>query len=512
MSHSVVRLLKHDSMKLMRWAVLILPLFFCGCFDTQSTAKTSGKSRESGIALLSRFFDSDQASSQSKTTGEQPGTTTSDYVAGITAIPELEEDVADHRIAMPSFMGAEIEGFSAAGSPRRSSDTASGNSRREQVSSLRNAVSLVFNTPFNLMFSKVFKQTKSEESAQPIEAAQSIKEELPNPFTEAIQKKAETTATDTGTSSNETGSDTTKVAENKTDSTEKSKEQDSGSSKEGAKSGNNNPVATTGNSGAFTGNYLIVGDFDGTGVLKAIAALRSTDTHFVSADGEREFNLYINAEAVAQSRSFYIDDMDNDGNADILVTSPETLFGGVFLGDGSGGYRLGAKFLTGYEPSLASAGPFRNGMRQIVSVGSNSGTMRSFLYADKYRVLQEGKLRFAPQYLMHLVTDTALELVLARQLTGAEQILGWQESGHLLSTSHQLGDDATVLSLDRGAYTLTGHQVGQYASIVLSSQGMSFNVANMKILPRTYLVIGDLKRKGTLDVAVAGLEAFSPAE
>jgi hypothetical protein len=90
-------------------------------------------------------------------------------------------------------------------------------------------------------------------------------------------------------------------------------------------------------------------------------------------------------------------------------------------------------------------------------------------------------------------------------------MLGWQDNGQVLSTPEQLGDDATVLNLDRGSYTLAGYQVGEYASIVLSSQGLSFNVANMKLLPKTYLVIGDLRRKGTLDVAVAGLEAFSPA-
>jgi hypothetical protein len=300
------------------------------------------------------------------------------------------------------------------------------------------------------------------------------------------------------------------VVENKTDSSEKSKEQDSSSSKE--KSGNNNPDASTGNTGTFAVNYLIVGDFDGTGVLKAIAAKRSADTHFISADGERDFNLYINAEAVAENRSFYIDDMDMDGNADILVTNPEALFGGVFLGDGAGGYRLAAKFVTGYEAALACAGPMRNGMREIISVGANSGTLRTFQYTDKYRILQEGRMNFAPTYLMHLVSeDTAHDFVMAAKLAGAEQMLGWQDNGQVLSTPEQLGDDATVLNLDRGSYTLAGYQVGEYASIVLSSQGLSFNVANMKLLPKTYLVIGDLRRKGTLDVAVAGLEAFSPA-
>jgi hypothetical protein len=499
--------MKQYPMKLIRWVVLIIPVFFCGCFDSQS--KTATKSNESGIALIDRFFGFDQESSTEKLSDEKLNTAVPEYAAGFAAIPELE-DAAGYMIAMPAFVGTETAGLTSAHETKRTGNTALSTSRSTQASSLRNAVSLVFNAPFNQIFLKVFRQTKSEDAAIALDsAAQSIKEELPNPFTEAIQKKSEASNTDADASANET----TKVAENNTDATDKSNEKDSSNSKDSSKSDSGNAIAPAGSGNAFSSGYLIVGDFDGTGVLKTIAAQRSTETHFVSADGERDFSLYINSDAVALGRSFYVDDIDMDGNSDILVSNTESLFGGVFLGDSAGSYRYAAKFVTGYESAIMSAGPLRNGMREIIAVSPRTGSMRTFLYTEKYRILQESKLGFAPNYLLHLVSaETSLDFVMAAQIKGMEQILEWQDNGQAQFTTQQLGVDATVLNLELGSYSLVGYQVDQYASILLTSEGKTFNVANMKLMPKTYLVIGDLKGKGTLDVAVAGLKSFSPAK
>jgi hypothetical protein len=98
------------------------------------------------------------------------------------------------------------------------------------------------------------------------------------------------------------------------------------------------------------------------------------------------------------------------------------------------------------------------------------------------------------------------------QTAGTEQIWGWREDGLLKPTADRLGTDATVLSGDFGSYSMRAYQVGDYASVILSGRGKSFNVANMRLLPRTFLVIGDLQRHGNLDVAVADLEFFSPSQ
>jgi hypothetical protein len=122
-------------------------------------------------------------------------------------------------------------------------------------------------------------------------------------------------------------------------------------------------------------------------------------------------------------------------------------------------------------------------------------------------------MSFAPTYLLHMVApETSLHYLMMAQKGGAEQMWGWNSDGFLKPTADQLGADAEVLNGDFGSFSMKAYQVGDYASVVLTSQGKSFNVANMRILPRSFIVIGDLRRRGNLDVAVADLQFFASSK
>lgn len=509
MSHSVVRPLNHDAPKLMRWAVLILPMLFCGCFDTQSTTKQSAKAKETGIAYFSRFFMHGQNGPSPKPAEEGIAQVFPAYSQGIAAVPELAEDVSENRIALPDYIGASQNGRENPARTGYASRIPVGSFGHERASSFRNAASLVFNTPFNLVFSRVFNQIKTGDLAQTLgdDLAQALKDELPNPFTEARLKQESSVdeeVTDVKALVTEDKADSTKQTAKKNSNAEDNSTADSG-----------NPQTPTPPTGASANErVLIIGDFDGSGTLKAKSAQRSSDTRFVSEDGERDFNLYINSAAVQERRAFYIDDINLDEIPDILVTSANALFGGVLLGNGAGGYNVADTFVTGYAPTVACAGPVRNGRREILAVGMTGiGFLRTFYYDERYRLQQTDPLSFTPEYLLHLVApETSLHYLLIAQKQGTEQIWGWSDDGLLKPTADQLGADAAVLSSDFGSYSMRAYQVGDYASVVLTSQGKSFNVANMRLLPRSFIVIGDLRRRGNLDVAVADLEFFAPLQ
>ncbi len=501
MSHLLFCPLKPASRQYVRWAVLILPIFLCGCFDNTERSKQSLRNRELGISSIGRYFSFQQVDSSASAAETASAQLFSAYSLDLADSSESDGNWIEEAIALPDYVAAGREGF--AGSPKsdRVSEAAFGHSRRDSSSSFRNTASLVFNAPFSHFFSSVFKQSTDLDKDG---AAESENAEELNPFTEALQKqKASTT---------EKSSARDTVAQNDT----ASQDQDTQSTQKSTDSSDSNSSAANElalEAGYSAGSVLVIGDLDGSGLLQAQSAQQVSGTRFISADGTRDFNLYINSDAVLQKRSFYVDDINMDGNADILVTSLSALFGGVFLGDGGGIYRLADKFITGYEPTLVSAGPVQNGMRQIFAVSARTGLMRSFQYANGYQMLQQDSLAFSPSYLMRLVApDTAAEYVMAAQPGEAEQILGWKKDGWTEPIPDPLGVDATVLSENLGPYSVKGYQVGEYASIVLAGRGRTFNVANMHLMPGTYLIIGDLKRRGALDVAVAGLESFAPAQ
>lgn len=222
MNLSMVCPAKHDSAKFMRWVVLILPVFFCGCFETQSTRQLT-RGQATGISSIGRFFirgrdDSSQKPSEASTTQFSAA-----YSSDINVIPELAEDVSENRIAMPTFIGTGQSGLKNFSKTGIIAGGSSDRSQREQASSFRNAVSLVFNTPFNLIFSKVFKQSKSDEAAQ--ESAQTVKDEVQNPFTEARLKQVSALTEDASSTK-------TDVSDNKTAATKQTASNDT-------KSGNN---------------------------------------------------------------------------------------------------------------------------------------------------------------------------------------------------------------------------------------------------------------------------------
>jgi hypothetical protein len=496
MSRSVVQLLKKEAPRLMRWIVWILPLLFCGCFDTPSTIKQSPP-KEVGISSVSRFFRFRQSDSSSDAVEVAKTSTPAAYSSGMEDVADFEDNVLADYIARPADPGTGQQGAERAFETARASRKSSSLAGREQIPGFRNAVSLVFNTPFSLIFSRVFKQTNGEE---PAPSAGANDEDLPNPFTEARLKQEPAAEQDSNIKAAVVAED--KTAEKDSDPEERSKTSSASPITQAL------PTPVSANE-----SFLIVGDLDGSGALGAMTALRSSDTRFISEDGELDFSLYINPEAVARESSFYIDDIDMDGNADILVTRADWLLGGILLGDGTGGYRVAGTFVTGYEPSIPCAGSVFNGMREILAVSTRTGRIRTFQYTDKYRMAQTEKLGLVPDYLLHLVApDTKLEFLMAAQTGGTEQILAWKNNGLLEPTADRLGADPTVLSDDFGSGSLVAYQVGNYASIVITSQGKSFNVANMKLLPGTFLVIGDLRRQGKLDVAVAGLEFFTPSQ
>ncbi len=502
MSHLVVRPLKLDARKCVRWATLILPLFLCGCFENPQKTKQSLQSKEYGISSIGRFFTFYQDASSTKAVETANRPSFSPYLFDTADFSESAGYSIEEAAALPDFVAAGREGFAGAPSSARVSEAAFGRTGREQSASFRNAVSLVFNAPFSRVFSSVFEQSADLEKDEVLD---SEKAEEPNPFTEALQKE-KSAKTDEVSDRKEA------VAQEKTDTDEQKdpSAQDSNSTKA---ADSNNGAASSVLAGFPSGSFLILGDFDGSGVLQAKSAQRSGDKHFVSADGARAFHLYINPDAVARKSSFYVDDLNLDGNTDILAARQEWLLGAVLLGDGTGGYKTGGSFLTAFDAVLPCAGPIRNGMRQIMTVSPGFGLLRTFHYTDKFRLLQTDYVRFAPEFLLHLVAaDSGIDYVMAAQIGGAEQLLGWRTDGFLEAVPDTLGVDATVLRGDLDSYSLQAFQVGNYASIVLTNKGASFNVANMRLTPGTFLVVGDFQRKGTLDVAVAGLESFSPAQ
>jgi hypothetical protein len=479
---------KHNAARYTRWAILVLPLFFVGCFDTQSESK--GKEQKSGIAAISRYFSFNQGSSSEKA---KEAAVTADPLplpANISESAVFDQKAAELGVAIPSFIESNraLSSNGVKGSNSSIADLAKSMHRRSASSE---SLAANINSSFNQLFASVFGSTKTDE------AALFAKDEFPNPFAEARQKQ-ETSAsqpTDTKTEAAANKSQTKKQASSTGDS----------------KTDSGDPLAIITGSGIPAGNrFLIIGDFDGSGVLKTTYAERLSGTRFVTDDGTRDFNLYVNSAPVEQQRAFCIDDINQDGYSDLLVTSRASLFGGVFLGGSNGEYELVDRFLTGYEPIVPAAGPLYANMREILAANMRSGALTRFHSIEHYRQFQVEQLPILPNYLLRMVApDSSLDFLMAAQSGGSGQILKWN-SGALELTTAGLGLDPTVISGDYGAYSIKAYQVGSYASIVMTTGGSSYNVANMHVNPKIFLIIGDLQQQGFKDIAVANLMLFAP--
>jgi hypothetical protein len=173
---------------------------------------------------------------------------------------------------------------------------------------------------------------------------------------------------------------------------------------------------------------------------------------------------------------------------------------------------LADKFLTGFEPTIPSAGPFRAGGRDILTVNARSGMLRSYHATARYEASQKQQLDFVPNYILHLqALDQSADFLMAAQAGGKRRIMKWKDNGQLEATADTLPVEPLVFSRDLGPDSVQAYQVGNYASLMLTSQGHSFNVANLRLFPQVFLIIGNLYGDESTDVAVGDLKFFTPA-
>jgi len=486
MNQSVFCSISHGVLRLARGAVCLLPLFFAGCFDPESAAEKSTKAPSLGISAIGRFFSFGRTATNKSPEAVSTPETLPFAPGSISGLIDPADSSPEPGVAMPDFLGAYR------GSPGSSFKTGGepgllpGKARRESTSRFAAVASVILDSPFSQLFSSVFQVNQTDEV-------------FLNPFTEAKKKQEPSPAAAT--------SDTKTPAADKTTS-------DSPASPEAAKTESADSAAAAPGSGTTVSEwFMIVGDLDGSGILSVVPARRSGDTSFVSSDGERSFNLFINSAAAEQQRAFYVDDINGDGNPDLLVTSRAALSGGVLLGDGEGNYRFADKFLTGFEPTIPSAGPLREGSRDILTVNARTGVLKTFHMAARYEVTQKQQLEFVPDYLLHLVAEEgSAEFLMVAQVEGKRRIARWMDDHSLEATSETLPVEPLVFSRDLGSDSVKAYQVGNYASLILNSQGHSYNVANLHLFPGVFLIIGDLYRDGATDVAVGNLRLFTPAQ
>ncbi len=508
MDHRVVCSLRFNTQVVMRRLILVLPLLFAGCFDSQSKVDQKNPEEGLGIAAVSRFFsfapavpeESERPGIQSESQAPIPADSTSGQTASIGGISEL-------RAETPLFFEtyAISPEFSHDVLPSRTSDFT--RAALEPEPSFDPAAALILDGSFEKLYASLFRSTESDDIA----SSQSVeKDEFSNPFTQARQEQE---AKDPPPAEPEApqAEPEPEVVDQTKEKTENTPETAQPESTEGV-----SPPSATGI--PPEDHFLVIGDFDGSGTVSAVAARRSGDTSFISEDGEYGFDLSINPAAVEQERAFSVDDLNADGHPDLLYAMGSSLVGGVLLADGSGGYDLEGTFVTGYEPVVPCAGPFRDGMREILMVNMRSGALSTLHKSESsrwshYQKSKSKKLDFVPDYLLHLVEqNTFLDYLMVAQMSGAAQIFRWMDNRNLESAAHRLDADPLVWSSDFKAGSVEIYQVGDYASVVLTSQGHSFNVANMRVFPQIFLVIGDLKRHGFTDVGIGDLQFFIPAE
>jgi hypothetical protein len=404
----------------------------------------------------------------------------------ISDLMDLQNGFAEQDVAVPAFLGT--YGGSSGSSFKTGSHPGfpSAQAGRGPAPGFTNITSGILDSPFSQFFSSVFHVNQ-------------IDDVFLNPFTEAKNKQESSPAA--------TASDEKTQAADKTSS-------DSPASTETSKTESNDSAAAAPGSGNTVSEwFMVVGDFDGSGKLRALPARRSGETSFVTDDGERSFSLFINSAAAERQRAFCVDDINGDGNPDLLVTSRAALSGGVLLGDGEGGYRFADKFLTGFEPTIPSAGPLHEGSRDILTVNTRTGVLTTHRAGSSYKVSQRQQVEFVPNYLMHLIAEEDLaEFLMVAQVEGKRRILRWMDDRSLKATTETLPVEPLVFSSALGQDSVQAYQLGDYASVTLTSQGHSFNVANLRLFPGVFLIIGDLYLDGSTDVAVGNLKHFTAAQ
>lgn len=474
-----------------RWVILLFPFFLTGCFESKSAANRINRDGM-GIAAISRHFPAGRQTYLAKASERASLSDLSSFFpAGSSWTGELPINAENLDIALPGYIGSGRRSsaamLSAATLQSRIFGKAGAGRKPAQDSAL-----LASNPSFSQFFSAVF----GNSTDLSIDDA----EDLANPFSEARQKQQQVEEAPVPENESETAEKSTTGTEESAQKTDAAE-----TDAEAAPPSSGLPLAR------IEDQFLLIGNIDGSGTLKALALSRSGDAVFVSDEGEWQFNLYINSNAVKQQSSFYVDDINADGIADLLVTSRSFLFGGVLLGDGQGGYRLEDRFVTGYEPIIPSAGPVKDGRIQIIAVNTRTGVFTTFIPGERYRASNTLQVPFSPSYLLQLADPAASrDFLLAAQIGGMEQVFGWGEDNILRPAPNSVGVNPTVTAGTFGSNFLRAYQVGNYASVVITDQANSFNVANLRMLPGTFLVLGDFYRQGSLDVAVGSLANFTP--
>jgi hypothetical protein len=354
---------------------------------------------------------------------------------------------------------------------------------------------LVLNTSFESLFANVFNRRD----------VQAGKEDFPNPFADA-KKSSETDRAQPAAGSATTLPPGQSQAPPAPEETPKPSPSTPPAQPDGP------PNISGGMMNGSDQRFIFLGDFDGTGVLKHAYAKRVGDTVFDFADATRTFVITENPGAVENQCSFAVEDMDGDGNMDLLHTARAGMFGMVLRGDGSGNFGFVDYFLTAYEPTVAVPGPMGDVGREIFVIDFRTGSYTVFCTRGRYLPYRQNSLNFIPDYIAHLMElGTGFDYLLAAQTGNVPHLYQWLQSGSLTEAAQTLpGNPSISVSgdprLDPGLGSLQVYQVGSYASVVVTnSQGQAFNVANLRVTPRIFLVLGNIENRSSLDVGVAFL-------
>ncbi len=485
-------------------ALVLLSLAAAGCLASgcfQADTATSGRVRPADISAVSGPFSFGKAQSTQPRVavvsaenlpllaGRESIGAYGWYASG--SIEQQDREVALD--ALNYAFARSSPSWNATDSSARRSLTIRSSDRGLQASA-----ALYLDRPFSSLFAGIFKQSGDGGAPSAAMQGQSAAVDATNPFTEAKQKVESAAPAAADKPATQTDSvkppDPPKPADPPAD---------------------NSPAPAPVPVKAAVPPTFFLGDFDGDGILKGATATRLDSSSFAFKDGTRTFSLYINLDAVNSHRSFGIEDLNADGIPDLLVTSGAALFGGVLYGDEDGDFKVADSFLTGYDPTVATAGPVVDGQRAILSVNLRTNVATAFQRSDRYRrVSGQSFAGFIPDFISHIVeTETGQDFLLAAQSRRSAHVFRWLNEKLVGATGVTVPTQPTVTMggdiLQRGSQaSIEAYQIGTYASVVLSDgRGQKFNVANLRVSSRIFLAIGDLYGHGTLDVAVAYLES-----
>ncbi len=486
----------------MRSAILVLlaamSLVFCGCFQDDPAA-----SQASSRQLPRAGYKAVRNSSSTATTIAAPEPGATEYSSREFSSPSRDYFPSPQQLDFPQVFAPDTARHLVGTTPARTFTVATAKAGSNRLGGYRTPATaldlagLTLNAPFESLFASLMNRKD----------APTGKEDLPNPFTEARKSIAAEKAQPAAVAAPASPSPAAPQTETPKDAPQTSP-----------------PAQSTPNAGAMgisprDAGFVFLGDFDGSGILKCASAKRSGDASFSFSDASRNFIIFSNPAAVEGQRSFTVEDMDGDGNMDLLQTNRDRMFGNMFHGDGSGNLRYSTYFLTGYEPTVAVPGPMGSGGREILAVDIRTGSYTIFVPRGIYLPYRQGSLGFVPEYLAHLVQlGTGVDYLSASQTGDTPHLYQWLNGNGLTETSETLpAQPAISISLDQqfdgGTSSLQVYQTGSYASVMLTNNlGQTFNVANMRITPQIFLVFGDIGKQGSLDVGVAFVVATSPVK